>query len=666
MRELVVYTLMFSAMLQLLMAAYTWGRRNEPAAKPLILVFLIGFIWALAYGIEIASNDIQVKIASVKIVYVIVSFGPLAFLLLTFEHLGIEHLLTRRRLALLILPSLVIIALVLTPRHNEMFEYGYTLERIGSLDVLLKKHGILYTPVMLSLQGISIITYYFLLRSLSSANQIKQQQTITILSAMFILFIVNAITILDVSPIKGFDFTPHALVVSGGLFAVAIFRYRWLDILPLARTTLVEVIPVGVVVLDAKDRIVDINPSAQRFLQVNATIVGKESREVFTNFMTLSPTRLDKMIFIKEARVEMLNGQVEHFEIQSMPLMDRAGQISGQIVMLHNITERKQEELHLLQLTLAVDQSPTAVVIINPNAVIEYVNPQFTSLTGYSREEAIGKNISIIDSMQTPDPSNEEMWKTIKAGNIWRGEILNRKKNGEYYWDATVIAPVKDGNGAIVNFIAIKEDITTQKNAEVALRKSEAELRETNLQLENKIEKITALEAELRHQTIRDPLTGLYNRRYMIESIELEFQLTIFESQPLSIILMDIDHFKELNDTYGHLAGDAFLKATADILHYHIRKSDVAFRYGGEEFLLVLKETDLETAVQRAEEFRLLFENAVLRHQNQKIRVTASFGVTSYPAHPSTGGEEMISKADWALYESKRLGRNKVTVWQAG
>jgi len=464
--------------------------------------------------------------------------------------------------------------------------------------------------------------------------------------------------------------------------------------------------------------------------------------------------------------------------------------LCGEEYSADRVTERKRKEQHLLQLTMAVEQSPSSVIIVDPDGMIEYINAQFTSLTGFTHKEAVGKNVNLVQSGQTPGFIYEEMWQTITAGETWRGEILNKKKNGELYWDSIVIAPLKDGAGNIVNFIATQEDVTARKHDEEALRASEghyrllaeyisdviftmdmklkytyispsierlvgftpdevmrqsvqesltpesaelavrtaredlenefkglnqpdnwragiyqrickdgsikwietrsrylrdkdgkpigivgvtrdfdehkkveAELRAMNLQLEDQVRKISALEAELRHQAIRDPLTGLYNRRYLVENLEREFQRAMRKSQPLSIVLMDIDHFKALNDTYGHLAGDACLRTLADLLHHHIRKSDMASRYGGEEFLVALPETNLDTAVQRAEQFRLLLAKTPVRHKRRKINLSASFGISSYPLHPCASIDEIVNKADLALYESKRLGRNRVTVW---
>jgi diguanylate cyclase (GGDEF)-like protein len=214
-----------------------------------------------------------------------------------------------------------------------------------------------------------------------------------------------------------------------------------------------------------------------------------------------------------------------------------------------------------------------------------------------------------------------------------------------------------DQDGQILNFIAIQEDITQRKRAE-------DDLRNANNQLEERLKEIETLQASLREQAIRDPLTQLHNRRFLDESIEQEFHHAKRASEPLSIILLDIDNFKLINDTYGHAVGDACLVAMADLLQGYVRRSDISCRYGGEEFMLVLPATSLEGATQFAEKLRQIVARKAFIVDGQELRFTISLGIASYPAH-GEASNEIINKADDALYISKRLGRNRATVWSA-
>lgn len=171
-----------------------------------------------------------------------------------------------------------------------------------------------------------------------------------------------------------------------------------------------------------------------------------------------------------------------------------------------------------------------------------------------------------------------------------------------------------------------------------------------------------SLREALQIQNIRDPLTNLYNRRYLEETMERELLRAKRQQSSLGVIIIDIDHFKSFNDNHGHQAGDELLKVFADYLRRNIRGEDIACRYGGEEFILIMPGADLEKTRERAEELRLGMHNlhAALRHEELPA-VTASFGVASYPLHADTWGET-IKQADMALYKAKGTGRDRVMV----
>jgi diguanylate cyclase (GGDEF)-like protein len=164
----------------------------------------------------------------------------------------------------------------------------------------------------------------------------------------------------------------------------------------------------------------------------------------------------------------------------------------------------------------------------------------------------------------------------------------------------------------------------------------------------------------LHEQSVRDPLTNLYNRRFLEEYLARELARAGRKVQPLSMILIDIDHFKNINDTYGHGAGDVVLRRVGMTLQQHVRESDIACRVGGEEFSLLLPEASLQTAVQRAEDIRGAVRRMALKYENEDLgAITASFGVAAFPDHGNTL-EALIRYADMALYEAKRSGRDRV------
>jgi diguanylate cyclase (GGDEF)-like protein len=193
---------------------------------------------------------------------------------------------------------------------------------------------------------------------------------------------------------------------------------------------------------------------------------------------------------------------------------------------------------------------------------------------------------------------------------------------------------------------------------------AERRLRQTNERLQEGIEGIRALQAKLEELAIRDPLTGLYNRRYLDDALERELQRAQRQSYPVSVLMIDIDHFKQLNDVHGHQAGDEVLTALANELHRSVRADDLACRWGGEEFVLVLPTMSIEAAAERADALRTAFEANAVRYRDTNLVATISVGAAVFPAH-GLSARDLLGAADNALYRAKSDGRNCVRVASA-
>jgi PAS domain S-box-containing protein len=224
-----------------------------------------------------------------------------------------------------------------------------------------------------------------------------------------------------------------------------------------------------------------------------------------------------------------------------------------------DLSDQKRVEEQLRTLHRAVEQSSSTIVITDPDGKIEYGNPQFETTTGYTLEEAYGQNPSVLKSGQQSPEFYAELWETISSGRVWRGEFLNKRKDGSLYWEAACISPVFDAQGRITQYVAVKDDVSARKRAEEQLR--------------------TASE--------QDPLTGVFNRRAFHARFSQEWERAARHGQPLACVMVDLDFFKRINDTHGHATGDETLKAVAHLLRDQGRPSDIPCRYGGEEFCIL-------------------------------------------------------------------------------
>ncbi|HJW26580.1 MAG TPA: diguanylate cyclase [Rhodocyclaceae bacterium] len=260
------------------------------------------------------------------------------------------------------------------------------------------------------------------------------------------------------------------------------------------------------------------------------------------------------------------------------------------------------------------------------------------------------------------DPAQREqlMGELKRHGLVTDRTVAITNPRGEAL-DALVSARIIDFEGQPAAY-TVAIDITERTRAEGAVRESEARALEANARLRIQLEEIAKLQAALKEQAIRDGLTGLYNRRYLDETLERELARAQRDHLPLCMVLLDIDHFKQLNDTYGHQSGDDALRAVAEALHHHVRAEDIACRYGGEEFLILMPHINLPVAAERAEGWRRVIEALRLDSDGREIRLTASLGVAAYPQHGHSA-DELTACADLALYAAKHRGRNQVVVF---
>ena len=286
------------------------------------------------------------------------------------------------------------------------------------------------------------------------------------------------------------------------------------------------------------------------------------------------------------------------------------------------------------------------VVLDNENRVID-MNSSAQNMLRISIRQAMGQ-LAAITSPVWHEIDHKTAGQSESNLEIYLGDGEERK-----HIDLTVTVMI-DKRGQAGGRLAIFRDITH-------LRKIEGDLRESNKELLRKIEEIEALQEQLRQQAIHDPLTGLYNRRFLEETLGRELAQAQRANEPMSIAMIDIDRFKTINDTYGHSIGDLFLIALGDMLEQKTRTGDFACRFGGEEFIVVMPGAPLEVAAQRINEFRQCFNAIKIDVAGKPVSITFSAGVAGFPLH-GMDEKTIISEADRALYAAKEGGRNRVIV----
>jgi diguanylate cyclase (GGDEF)-like protein/PAS domain S-box-containing protein len=305
-----------------------------------------------------------------------------------------------------------------------------------------------------------------------------------------------------------------------------------------------------------------------------------------------------------------------------------------QRVILYAI-ERHKSSSELSTLSMAINQSPTSIIVTDRDGLITFANPVCLKSSGYTADEVQGKKPSIFKSGLTPPQVYEDLWKTITSGNAWRGELLNTSKTGQLYWVLAVISPVKNSFGEISHFIAVNEDITQAKK-----------------QTE-----------EIEYLATHDPLTQLPNRTLLIDRIDHAIEKCRRNGTVCSVLMIDLDDFKLINDTYGHLVGDRLLCAFAEFLVESLRDMDSISRQGGDEFVILLEGLhSSDDAMRVAAKIINRLKDPIPLDQGM-INLRCSIGCSTFPVGGETASH-LLRTADIAMYKAKSGDKNTVRCFE--
>ena len=270
----------------------------------------------------------------------------------------------------------------------------------------------------------------------------------------------------------------------------------------------------------------------------------------------------------------------------------------------------------------------------NKKGIIINVSKAFCDISGYSKDELIGKSHSIVRHEEMSSELFKELWKNISSGKVWRGEIKNKRKNGTSYWVDVIISPDFDNSKNIIGYTAIRHDITDKKQVE--------------------------------YLSITDELTTLYNKRYFNKILDKEINNMKRDEHRIGLIIFDVDHFKQYNDNYGHQKGDIVLETIGkEINSICKRSSDIPFRIGGEEFAIIFHPHFKENALEFAELIRKRIEALKIEHKFNSASqyITISIGVYTEQGEKIKSSNEIYNICDNALYKAKSMGRNQYVLY---
>ncbi|KTD57725.1 sensor domain-containing protein [Legionella shakespearei] len=304
------------------------------------------------------------------------------------------------------------------------------------------------------------------------------------------------------------------------------------------------------------------------------------------------------------------------------------------LAIVRNITLQKQFEDTIRKLTRALEQSPVLVMITDKSGTIEYVNAKVLEQTGYCAEEILGQNTRIFQSGKTPIDVYKAMWDKLSNGHEWRGELLNKNKNGEHFWVSAIISPMRNDDDETTHYLAVMEDVSQKKSYEEMLK----------------------------YQATYDNLTNLPNRVFGVNKLERAISKAHLGKRKLAVLFLDLDEFKQINDSMGHAAGDLLLKALSERYQTIIRQTDTLARLGGDEFMLIVEHlnhtADAERIAKKCQE--ACFKPFMI--ESRELSIASSIGIAIFPDH-GRDAKTLMRNADTAMYQSKMKGKNSWTVF---
>ena len=485
-----------------------YTRRAVVGALALTVLLVALAWWDITYAVFWAGTRGPTKHFWLDATYLGAVTVPAALFIFSLQLTNQQNWL-KRPLAIFVYiePILVLLSLFTDPYHG-LFFAG---KRVENSAIILDAGPVFWFNVVYS-YALTLSATVLIVRAFLRSSGIYRKQLGVILAGISFTWLNSIIFVAGLNPLPGADNTPFSFTITALLFAFAIVRYQLLDLIPVARDSLIENMTDGVLVIDTQNRIVDMNPSAQKLLNITTNTFGKPVDEVVRKWHQYEKESFN--FTQAQTEIELGGRPRKHVDMQVTSITDNKGKSLGRLIILHDITKLKmvQNELHIL-------------------------------------------------------------------ANI-------------------------------------------------------------------------------------DSLTGANNRGHFMELATREMQRAARYKRGLSMVLMDMDAFKRINDTYGHACGDQALITLKNICTKNTRKMDVFARLGGEEFALLLPETSWERAADLAERLRKFLEDTVIKADGVEFKCTISMGVTEFGIWEHDNLETLLHRADKALYKAKADGRNRVVVWK--
>ena len=670
-----------AGLLGILSIGLIWKRKSAIGAIPLVLLFGSATFWSISYAVELSLRDFTSKVFWLKLEYVGVAILPVLWLFFCLRYVDINKPKTSWFFIIFSIVPIITIILAWTNQSHHLVWKSVDLINQDGLKMLKLERNIWFWintgySHLLYLAGFYFLVYKYLKTPTKMRNQIRY-----VFLAGLVPGVINTFYVFNNDPIPLIDFTPLSFAISGLLLVWVLYYQRLLDIIPIARDTTIENMQDGIIVVDLEDRIVDINPSAEKIINYSfSDVIGQPSSEILaeiSDWITLSKESKTpiKVLNLGEGKNKKI------FVLHLFPLTNRQDQLIGHSIVFHNNTQS-----YILNKNLKDQADRLAVLYEIGKAITSTLEIDDLLDLIYNQLSQVISCDAYFVAIYVPEDDQLDIRILTDQGKRYPSEKVDADvglsswivKNREPLLihdlrkeiDSLPVKPVMVGEKRLSrSWLGVPMQIDNELIGLLAVASYQPNVFDEmdQLLLEQIAQQAVLSIQNARHheevtqQAKLDSLTGVSNHNHFIERLYEEADAAKSTLAPLSLIMLDIDHFKLYNDTYGHIVGDQVLRLTVQAIQSHIKKTDTVGRWGGEEFGVILPNATTTQANMVANRIRqTLAKLPLFDVEGLTIpKPTISQGLGTLPDH-TTDIDELVIIADRALYKAKDKGRDQV------
>jgi diguanylate cyclase (GGDEF)-like protein len=667
-----------AAAVSLLVALRSWNKRTARGGIYFSLAMLALTFWTIVSGLGYAAVPVGLKVFYAKLEVLGYMTGLGLFTAFALSYAGYEDWLKKAWVTILLvsLPAVSILLAFTNDLHGSIWVDFPPSPALDNAVIFVHGPGfnwILFSGYLLA----TIVFGAFVYAALRGPERARKQARLLVL-AQLVLIGGNLLYLIDAFNIPGLDWSSITFALTSILFLYALYNTRFLDVIPVARNTMIERMIDAVLVLDSLGNLVDANPQARAVLGLRPGDLWTPYRAALKNWPEIIALLDDADR--PEATELTLEQQAKTFDLRLTPLTDNFDRSYGLLVVMREITERKRtESVTRMRLRLWEFAALLPVEQLMQKALDE-IGALTASPIGFYH--AVDEDQETLTLQAWSTRTREEFCKAdgegrhypISQAGVWVDCV--REKRAVIHNDYASL-PHRQGlpeghapvirelavptlrEGRVVSILGVGNKPGDYDQKDVELVEYFADLLWTVVDKKRAEEHIRQLNDRLEQQVMTDDLTGLANRRAFFQRGEEEIRRVERYHTPLSVIVLDGDRFKTINDSHGHAAGDGMLQTIADVLRRTVRDIDLSARFGGDEFGILLPNTDIVGAVRLAERLRQAIKTSTYRLDGKDIHVTVSVGVAEY-GKSGKNLDTILRKADAALYQAKEQGRDRV------